>query len=95
MVTVAFFFLGDGLWITFGCRTPPSWYLTCKEYPLQSLVFIFLIVPSFAQSFVTTGAFEIMCNGEVLFSKLETGRFPNGQELIEMFKNVGVIHTSA
>ena len=34
---------------------------------------------------------KITCNGEILFSKLQTGRFPNGVELIEAFKNFGLI----
>jgi selT/selW/selH-like putative selenoprotein len=90
MITIAFFFLGDTLWNMLGFTTPPSWYSTCKQYPVQSLVGIFLIMPSFFQSFITTGAFEIMCNGEVLFSKLDSGRFPNGVDLVEVFKNFGL-----
>ena len=94
MITIAFFFAGDNLWNTFGVTNPPSWYYTCKQYPMQTLVTIFLIVPSIGQSFVTTGAFEITCNGEVLFSKLQSGRFPNGPDLIEAFKNFGLVHSS-
>lgn len=84
--------MGDNLWNMIGITNPPTWYYTCKQYPMQTLVTIFLIIPSFGQKFVVTGAFEIMCNDQVLFSKVELGRFPNGPELIELFKNFGLTH---
>ena len=92
MITIAFFFLGDQVWTMLGLTSPPSWYNTCKQYPMQTLVFIFLILPSFGTKFVTTGAFEISCNGDVLFSKLESGRFPNANDLISAFKDFGLTH---
>ena len=70
LITIAFCFIGDYLWTMLGMNSPPYWYSTCKQYPMQTLVFIFLILPSFGTKFVVTGAFEIMCNGEVLFSKI-------------------------
>mmetsp|Transcript_11446 Transcript_11446/g.14415 ORF Transcript_11446/g.14415 Transcript_11446/m.14415 type:complete len:140 (+) Transcript_11446:356-775(+) len=94
MITIAFFFLGDGLWTMIGLSSPPSWYQTCKQYPVQTLVTIFLIIPSFVQKYITTGAFEITCNGELMFSKIQSGRFPNGVELIEIFKNYGLAHNN-
>lgn len=93
MITIAFFFFGDNLWTMFGFTTPPSWYRTCKQYPMQTLVTIFLIIPSFVQKYITTGAFEITCNGELLFSKIQTGGFPNGVELIEAFKSFGLVQS--
>mmetsp|Transcript_25861 Transcript_25861/g.31881 ORF Transcript_25861/g.31881 Transcript_25861/m.31881 type:complete len:146 (+) Transcript_25861:268-705(+) len=96
MITIAFCFLGDNLWTYIpGISAPPDWYINAKKYPLQSLITIFLIIPSFAQSFITTGAFEIACNDEVLFSKLALNRFPNGNDLIEAFKNFGLAHAGA
>jgi selT/selW/selH-like putative selenoprotein len=94
VIVIAFFFLGDSIWKMLGINTPPALYQTCKDYPVQTLVTIFLVVPSFAQSFMTTGAFEVMCNGQVIFSKLETGRFPNGVELVDMFKTFGLMHAN-
>lgn len=94
LITIAFFFMGDNLWNIIGVTQPPSWYYTCKQYPLQTLVTIFLVIPSIGQKFVTTGAFEIMCNDQVLFSKIQTGRFPNGADLIDVFKNFGLVEAT-
>ncbi len=40
------------------------------------------------QSQITTGAFEIILDGNVVFSKMALGRFPDGPELIETFGKV-------
>ena len=36
---------------------------------------------SMANSLTTTGAFEVLLDGEVVYSKLETGRMPNGRQV--------------
>lgn len=91
LMTVAFIFVGDTLWnfIPFsgGSTNPPSWYKFCKQHGMYVFLGLFFFVPTFMQAQITTGAFEIMLNGQVLFSKLETGRFPNGPELSEMFQS--------
>ena len=38
------------------------------------------------QSKITTGAFEIALDGEIIFSKIKSGRFPDGPELIDLFQ---------
>lgn len=92
ILTIAAIAFGDSFWsIVPFFNGPPRWYQTCKEYPMQTFVGIFFIIPTFVQAFVTTGAFEISLNGEVLFSKIELGRFPNGQDLIGMFQTAGLI----
>jgi len=43
------------------------------------------------QNMMTTGAFEIvMDDGIVLYSKLATGRMPNGNDIIEALARVGM-----
>mmetsp|Transcript_3009 Transcript_3009/g.3447 ORF Transcript_3009/g.3447 Transcript_3009/m.3447 type:complete len:138 (+) Transcript_3009:143-556(+) len=89
MIAVAFIFLGDTLWnmIPF-MNGPPRWYQACKAYPMQTFLALFFFIPTLIQSQVTTGAFEILCDGDVMFSKIESGRFPNGPELVEMFQGL-------
>ena len=45
---------------------------------------------SMANSLTTTGAFEVLLDGEVMYSKLETGRMPNGRQLIELMEQKGI-----
>lgn len=92
LFAIAAVLLGDKLWTFFPfIRSPPRWYLTAKEYPMQTFVALFFILPTFLQSFITTGAFEIMLDGEILFSKIQSGRFPNGPELIDIFTRAGFV----
>ena len=56
---------------------------------MQTFVVLFFVIPTLIQSKVTTGAFEIALDGELLFSKIKLGRFPNGPELVELFQKAG------
>jgi len=87
---IAGFFFGDSIWSILPIRSPPTWYQYCKQNAVQVLIVLFLVIPTMIQSKVTSGAFEIALDENVLFSKLETGRFPNGEELISMFVNAGL-----
>jgi len=37
-----------------------------------------------------TGAFEIKVDGKLVFSKLESNRMPNMQEIVEIFRIEGI-----
>jgi selT/selW/selH-like putative selenoprotein len=50
-----------------------------------ALLGISMISSSVAQSMATTGAFEIYVNGQVIFSKLKTGRLPTAEEIVISF----------
>lgn len=91
MIAIVIIFMGENVWnyIPF-VKQPPEWYRTCKQYPLQTFIGLFFILPTVVQSKFTTGAFEIMLDGEVLFSKIATGKFPDGPGLIEMFQKAGI-----
>jgi selT/selW/selH-like putative selenoprotein len=55
---------------------------------VAAFVFLF-VVNSMGNSLVATGAFEIYVNEELIFSKLESGRFPNADELIAAINALG------
>lgn len=84
-------FLGDSVWSFIpGLAGPPEFYFKLKENPMAGLGLVFFILPSIVQSFVTTGAFEVMVNGVTVYSKLEQGRMPNGDDILNSFTNVGL-----
>jgi len=81
-------FIGDALWSYlpyFSSRGPPTIYKKAKEYPMQFFTVLFFVIPTLIQSKVTTGAFEIAVDGQVVFSKLQMGRFPEADDLIKIF----------
>jgi len=84
-------FMGDAVWnyVPF-FSGPPDWYFAMKENSAVVVIGAFLVVPTIAQKYVTTGAFEIILDGQVVFSKLELGRFPNGNDIMEIMTNAGM-----
>jgi len=88
MITIAIVFLGETFWsyVPF-VRTAPSWYYSLKEYPIQTFMLIFFIIPSMVSSMATSGAFEITLDGNMLlWSRIATGKFPDGPELVSIFQ---------
>lgn len=87
ITTIAIVILGESFWTYIpSLRSPPSWYYKLKEYPMQTFMMIFFIIPSIVNSMSTSGAFEITLDGSVLlWSRIATGRFPDGPQLIDIF----------
>lgn len=90
MFGVAAIFMGDSIWsyVPFMNGVPPSWWSDVKSNPMLAFGLLFMS-NSIVNSMTVTGAFEIELDGVVVYSKLETGRFPEGPELIQAFKNAG------
>ncbi|XP_027337866.1 selT-like protein isoform X2 [Abrus precatorius] len=64
--------------------TPPSWYYSLRANKFRSIASTWLLA-NFLQSFLqSSGAFEVYCNGELVFSKLKENRFPGEIELREL-----------
>lgn len=85
-------FMGDSIFsfIPF-VRQPPGWYYTLKENGMAAVIAIFLVIPTLVQRIITTGAFEIILDDSiVIFSKLESGRMPNGNDLLEAMARAGL-----
>lgn len=91
MFALACIFLGDSVWnlVPF-LNGPPAFYYQMKENPMFGIGFCFFILPSIVQTFVVTGAFEIIVDGVVVYSKLEEGRMPNTEDVFAAFSKVGL-----
>lgn len=84
--------IGDSLWtyIPGFRRGPPEFYHKMKENPALTFIIVFLIIPSYVQSFANTGAFEIHVDNKLVYSKLETGRMPTVPEVIKAVEAAGM-----
>jgi len=95
MFVMALALMGDGIWEYvpgFKGREPPQIYLAAKENPVLALMGIFIFLPTFVQSFVTSGAFEVYLDGSLVFSKIEQGRMPNLDEIRRIMEAAGLQH---
>jgi hypothetical protein len=85
--------LGEGVfrWIP-GLGRTPVWYYNARENPMLWLALIFFIIPSVINSMAVSGAFEVELDGSIpIFSKLETGRMPNGNDILIALQKAGLV----
>jgi len=82
---------GDGLWSYVpGFSRPPEFYYKMKENPALTFMIVFLVIPSYVQSFANSGAFEVYVDEKLIFSKLELGRMPNVPEIVRALEAAGM-----
>ena len=88
-------FGGETLFRFLGFSQPPAIYYTIQENSTQIGVALFLLVPQILGRFMTSGAFEIVLDGQkVIWSKLEEGRFPSAEELTNPLVKLGLAQSS-
>lgn len=80
MGVVAIITAGDHIFPRLG-MAPPAWYFSLRANRFGAIASTWLF-GNFLQSFLqSSGAFEVYCNGELVFSKLMEQRFPSEVEL--------------
>jgi len=70
--------------------TPPALYYRLVQNKVVSFFIIMIVVGNISSSFLATGAFEIQLNNQIIFSKLQTGRMPDIQEIENILRNQGI-----
>ena len=86
---IAFVFMGDTIFKAMGLAQPPDWYNAVKDNKMQACMFLW-VLNSIAAGQIATHAFEVSFDGNPIFSKLETGRFPSPDELLQALAANGV-----
>jgi len=87
-------FLGDKIFALFGMSYVPSWYANVQKHGMQLAIFVYLLLPNMLSKYLVTGAFEISLDGEIIFSKIETGRLPQFGDLVTPLVNAGLKQAS-
>lgn len=67
----------------------PWWYEKMKNNTMAVFVGLFMI-NNIGTGMMQTGAFEVFLNGVKVYSKLETGRMPTGQMIVDAFARHGL-----
>mmetsp|Transcript_49289 Transcript_49289/g.97475 ORF Transcript_49289/g.97475 Transcript_49289/m.97475 type:complete len:137 (+) Transcript_49289:192-602(+) len=86
-VGIALMFGGSMIFEQIGIPTPEIVVKMNNNKPVAFM--ILFVMNSLANSLLATGAFEIYVGDDLVFSKLQSGRFPNGDELIAAFNALG------
>ncbi|GFQ08181.1 selt-like protein [Phtheirospermum japonicum] len=75
---------GEQIFPRLGFAAPPQWYYSMRANRFGSMASIWLL-GNFLQSFLqSSGAFEVYCNSELVFSKIKENRFPGEIELKDL-----------
>jgi hypothetical protein len=67
---------------------PPTFWPQLAEKRFSLIIGAFFFGNTIINSIVSTGAFEVLYGPEVIFSKLETGRMPQMNELLMTIQEV-------
>lgn len=67
--------------------TPPGVYTWSQHNKIVSCLGVFFLSNTIENALIQTGAFEVELNGMPVWSKLKTGRVPQGSELFEIIEN--------
>ncbi|KAF4379118.1 hypothetical protein CsatB_000433 [Cannabis sativa] len=85
---------GEQIFPKLGIMTPPAWYFSLRANRFGSIASVWLFGNFFQSALQSTGAFEVFCNGELVFSKLKEQRFPGEIELRGLVeKRIGISRT--
>jgi len=69
----------------------PSVFTWAQENKIYACMMLFFICNALESSFISTGAFEILLNEKTIWSKLQSGRVPRPEELLEIIdSNINV-----
>ncbi|CAN8248435.1 unnamed protein product [Cochlearia groenlandica] len=75
---------GDHVFPMIGITHPPAWFHSLRANRFGSMASTWLF-GNFLQSYLqSSGAFEVHCNGVLVYSKLKEGRFPGEIELRDL-----------
>lgn len=83
---------GENLFRLLGFRNGnfPKFYWTIRENAGPISMAVFFIIPQIVARFTVSGAFEIYLNDEIIFSKIEMGRFPDVDDLVKPLVAAGL-----
>ena len=60
----------------------PKWYVYMKNNRIQVGIMMFFGINLISGWIVSTGAFEVIYNGTMLYSGLQTGKIPTVEEIV-------------
>ncbi|KAL4438383.1 hypothetical protein ABPG74_009422 [Tetrahymena malaccensis] len=84
---IALMFFGDALFQMIKI-TPPQWYYSLKENKWTTIIFFFMVGNMIISQISQSGAFEVFCNDNLIFSKIQSNRMPSLNEIIDPISNM-------
>ena len=73
---------GEQLAGALGIAVPAQYFQVLREKRMVIIMGAWFLGNTISNGLTSTGAFEVFADGQLVFSKLATGRMPNMQELL-------------
>jgi len=86
---------GSNVFRMLGFQHVPGWYAMVEKHGIQFAIFIYLLLPQILSKWIVTGAFEILLDGDTIFSKLDTRKMPKNEDLIVPLVEAGLSYIKA
>ncbi|XAR68806.1 hypothetical protein NMG60_11000177 [Bertholletia excelsa] len=77
---------GEQIFPRLGYMVPPPWYYSLRANRFGTISTAWLLGNVLQSMLQSSGAFEVYCNGELVFSKLQLQRFPGEIELKDLIE---------
>ncbi|KAJ9172504.1 hypothetical protein P3X46_015734 [Hevea brasiliensis] len=81
---IAIVMAGEQIFPMLGLMAPPPWYYSLRANKFGTMASTWLLGNALQSFLQSSGAFEVYCNDELVFSKLKEGRFPGEIELKDL-----------
>ena len=88
-VGLAIVFAGDTILKTLGFKELPQMYQQAKENKMILLGGLWFL-NNWGNTQLSTGAFEIYLDDKLIFSKLDSGRVPTGELILQLLRDAGL-----
>lgn len=80
---IAFILASDTILAALNLQLPPDWRQTLQEKRMAYVMGAWFLGNTIKNSLLSTGAFEVFYDGELIFSKLATQRMPGLNEVFQ------------
>lgn len=87
MAALIMIFAGPQIFAAMGHPQPPAWYQQLAGNKASAGIAVWFVGNMLHNSVMSSGAFEIYFNGQLMHSKLDTGRLPTLEELLSRLRS--------
>ncbi len=87
MIGIVLAFAGSNIFKALGIEEP--WFMRDIQANRMTVIMVLFVANNIAGGLLATGAFEVFFNDELVYSKLQSNRFPSANDLLQLLATHG------